>query len=132
MKILCMACKSAYRLVALRGAKVADTDSERRVVIRCALCSDQSSVLAARPVPVTERQRDDVRLRLLDAELWPTATRDCRRGKLVASDYLVCTGCVHYAAVSREFCDRARERQKLLERVYDDEQDDLAQPGLDD
>lgn len=117
MKILCMSCKSAFTVVAIKGNK--SVQDVNKVVIRCPMCTPLMSHVP-RPVPETERQKDDIRILLLDETLWPTAERYCVKGQKEPDKYLLCTACPYAGSVDKQYCERAKERNGLLLKVYQD------------
>lgn len=127
MKIVCLNCKSAYAMAALRGDKAAVDKNARKVTARCPVCCDELAY-TLHEVPADEQARDRLQVIILDDHLFPR-TSLCARSKQDPTKTLMCIECPVYGALDKAFCDLAKQRFDLLTKQYtplatDDEQED--------
>lgn len=125
MKIVCLNCRSAYRMVALRGDKN-KVEDVKKVTTRCAVCCDQLPYTLHDP-PQNDQEKDQLRLIVLHDHLWPRVDEKCARARQDKKQALVCVGCKHDGMIDAQYCDLAKKYCDILvanSKVDDDDVDE--------
>lgn len=112
MKIVCQNCRSAFKLVALKGDKARVPD-DKKVVARCSVCCDVPAYTLKEP-PRNDEDRARLRVATLHEHLWSRARHLCALGRKDAGDMLKCFGCKEKDKIDADFCRLGTEYNELL------------------